>query len=78
MTSKCCNCMVLIRLLILNGLIHNRRLAARYVNTKKNVLADSLSRNQMRRFRKLGLQMDETPTQIHESLWPITKYWLDE
>ena len=47
LTSSCKNCMVLIRILILNGLLANRKLSAVYVRTCDNGLADALSRDQM-------------------------------
>ena len=42
-TSSCKNCMVLLRLLVLNGLIYNRRVLVCYIKLKENFLADSLS-----------------------------------
>ena len=54
LTSSCENCVVLIRLLVLDGLKSNRKLTAQYIDTKSNFLADSLSRNQVQRFRCLG------------------------
>ena len=59
LTSSCKNCMVLIRMLTLNGLRFNRRVKAKYISTKANFLADALSRNQLKRFRRLGPQMNE-------------------
>ena len=47
LTSRCKNCMFLIWMLVLNGLKFNRRITARYINTKDNNLSDALSRNQM-------------------------------
>ena len=76
MTSSCKNCMMLIRMLTLQGLKFNRRLRAKYVPTKQNFLADVLSRGQMHRFRCLGPHMDEKPWEIHEDLWPMSKIWL--
>ena len=75
LTSSCQNCMVLIRLITLNGLQFNRRVNAKYVSSKDNDLAEALSRGQMSRFRKLGPHMDLTPCQIDERLWPVTKIW---
>ena len=47
-TSSCCkNCMVLKRMLVLDGLVHNRRIYAKYVSTKANCRADALSRLQL-------------------------------
>ena len=42
-TSSCSNCMCLNRLLVLNGLIHNRRVFTRFVKSRDNGLSDSLS-----------------------------------
>ena len=75
MSSGCKYCMVILRLLTLNGLLYNRRLAATYVNTKTNGLSDSLSRNQLRRFRELGPAMNQNPDAISQDIWPIHKIW---
>ena len=76
MSSGCKNCMVLIRLLALNGLRYNRRVAAKYINTKRNCLADALSRNQMTRFLTLGWHMNKEPDIINEEIWPMSKLWM--
>ena len=44
LTSGCKNCMVLLRLLVLNGLYYNRRILVKYVKSRDNILADALSR----------------------------------
>ena len=49
-SSKCKQCMVLIRLNTLESLVNNVRVFAKYVNTKKNGIADSLSHLDFRRF----------------------------
>ena len=49
-TSSCKNCMHLIRLLVLNCLIYNRRVTVKYVESKRNILADALSRCEYDRF----------------------------
>ena len=49
-TSSCQNCMFLIRLLILNNLVNNRRIFARHVWSENNELADALSHLQFDRF----------------------------
>ena len=72
-TSSCKNCMILLRLLMLNGLKFNRRLNATYVSTKNNFLADALLRNQMQRFRHLSPHMNKEQDQIHSDLWPMSK-----
>ena len=76
MTSSCPNCMLLLRLLTLDGLRNNRRLSAKYISTHDNFLADSISRAQWSHFRKLGLHMDNSPLQITDKIWPIDKIWL--
>ena len=43
-TSKCPQCMKLIRLLVIDGLLSNRRVFVRHIASKANILADSLSR----------------------------------
>ena len=60
-TSSCKHCMKLLRLLVLKGLIHNRRVFVRYVNTKANCLADVLSRFDLPRFCRFGKDMNEFP-----------------
>ena len=74
--SGCKNCMFLLRLLVLNCLQHNRRISVKYMETSKNVLADSLS------CLKLGLFWSNAPENTEmkpytgpEELWPIQKHW---
>ena len=73
--SKCEKCMYLLRLLTLNGLIHNRRLQARFIRTKTNVLADSLSRLDFKRFRRNGPNMEKYPDKLSRKLWPLSRLW---
>ena len=76
-TSSCENCMILIRILILNGLRYKRRVTVAYIDTKSNFLADALSRGQISHFRRLGGSlMQHYPDKIHHSLWPISKLWI--
>ena len=78
-TTSCKNCMVLIRMIVLKGLVENIRIFARHVKGVKNDLADSLSRNRILQFKKLckdqGKEIDNMPTPIPEVLWPIEKLW---
>ena len=76
LTSSCKNCMVLLRMLTLDGLKANRRVHVNYISTWKNELADALSRNQMSRFCRLGPHMNQHPSKIAEQLWPIENIWL--
>ena len=74
--SRCPKCMKLIRLLVLDGIVHNRRVFVKHVVSEKNLLADSLSCMQMTRFWKHALSnMLLVPDDIHPSLWPFDKFW---
>ena len=81
-TSSCKNCMVLLRIIILEGLVRNTRVFARYVTSKDNGKADALSRMQINRFWSLvqqyGHSMNREMTPIPEALWPKSKLWLWE
>ena len=76
LATGCKNCMVLIRKLALDGLKATRHIHVKFIPTKLNFLSDSLLRNQMGRFHKLGPQMNEYPDVICEELWPIDKIWV--
>ena len=80
-SSKCKFCMKLIRIIVLQELIFNIRIRGKYVESKKNEIADSLSRLQFDRFYKLinqkNLLIDEYPTQIPQEIWPINKIWFN-
>ena len=77
MSSSCKRCMHLLRLLALNNLRFNRRISAKYIDTKSNFLADSLSRGQLEHFRRLGPHMNEQPDVISELVLPISKVWIN-
>ena len=75
-SSSCKNCIVLIRLIVLEGLVYNVKINAKHVGTKQNGKADALSRLDFKRFRKLGPTMNKTATPIPVQLWPISKIWM--
>ena len=78
-SSKCRNCMVLIRLIILQSMIHNTRIYAKHVRTHLNVYADLLSRNRIAKFKTLSKNcFNEVPNQIPTELWPLSKIWIKE
>ena len=52
-TSGCKNCMVLIRILVLESMIHNIRIYTKHVRSKLNAIADALSRMQWSHFARL-------------------------
>ena len=78
--SKCRNCMVLIRILVLHSMIHNVKVSAKHVMGKMNSYADLISRMKYREFRRLakenGIRFANKPTPIPEILWPMDKLWL--
>ena len=77
-SSSCRNCMALLRLVVLQGMVHNMCIFAKHVGTKDNGIADSLSRLDFVRFNKLKAKrcMEEYPTEIPHIMWPIEKIWL--
>ena len=78
-STSSCKCMVLVRLITLQCLIHNVRVYAKYVRSQDNEISDALSRNQMDRFRRLIANMDieAKATLIPEQIWSIAKIWLE-
>ena len=78
-TSGCKHCMHLVRLLVLQSLRYNFKIYAVYVESAKNELADSLSRLQLVRFKKLcakyGNKWDREPTVLPRELWPASRIW---
>ena len=78
-SSKCKNCMILLRFIVLEGLVQNVRIFAKHVNTKANGKADALSRMKFNRFWRIsGDHMNAFPTAIPDKIWPISKIWLKE
>ena len=77
-SSRCKNCMVLIHIITLGGLLRNVRILAKHVRTEKNGIADSLSRLNFKKFRKLtrDRNFDEEMTQVPTELWPMKGIWL--
>ena len=76
-SSSCCQCMKLIRAIVLKGLQHNFRIFAKHVRSEDNEIADSLSRLQFTRFGKLmkKFHLRVVPEPLLEVLWPVTKIW---
>ena len=74
-TSSCKNCMILIRILVLECLYNNVRVFARYIKSADNKAPDYLSRLKFDSFRALKSSWEAEPTPILENLWPIMKCW---
>ena len=80
-TAKCKNCMVLIRLLVLECLTQNIRVFARYVKSHDNFYSDSLSRMNLNHFWELaeqnGKRFKNVESTIPQDIWPISKIWVN-
>ena len=78
MSSSCKNCMVLIRMIMLECMKQNVRLFARHVRTELNSAADALSQLNLPKFRQVTAHknMDKFPTLVPQSLLPISRIWI--
>ena len=80
-TSKCKNCMILLRIIILKGLTHNVKINAKHVPGKLNTYSDLLSRLKYKEFWTLAKQENRkfkgTPTCIPDELYPMQKLWVN-
>ena len=78
-TTSCKNCMVLLRMIVLKGLIENVRIFASHVEGVKNIFADSLSRDKIKHFKWLcnhhGREFDTDPVPVPAALWPMETSW---
>ena len=81
-TSNCKNCMVLIRLIVLQGLFHNVKINARHISGKSNTYSDLLSRLKYKQFRQLARKekkrFNNKPESIPQMIWPMEKIWLSD
>ena len=75
-SSSCKNCIYLIRLIVLNNLINNRRVFVLHVRSKDNILSDALSRRQFQRFwNNAPGTMSRRPSTISPLMWPASAIW---
>ena len=74
-SSSCRNCMILIRLVVLECMVWNVRLYTKHVRSENNGIAGSLSRMQWNRFKNLTKDraMNQHSYEIPEVLWPMSK-----
>ena len=78
-SSKCKQCMILIRIIVLESLSNNARVFARYVRSGDNGKADALSRLNFRRFWSLAKgAMNSEPSDIPKVLWPMSNIWFGD
>ena len=80
MSSSCRNCMVLIRLIVLQCMHYNVRVFARWVAGKSNFLSDCLSRLKFKNFHEASKSKYKriTPTAMPDTIWPMSKIWKSE
>ena len=78
-SSSCKRCMVLIRIITLQGMINNVRVSAKHVPGALNVISDHLSRRNFKalrdneQFSKFEFMAEKMP----ELIWPMNKIWTD-
>ena len=79
-TSKCKNCMVLIRIIVLQALTNNVKINVKHIAGKANKFSDWLSRMEYKKFRqharKTNRRFNNKPCCIPDQLWPMEKIWL--
>ena len=76
LTSSCHHCMKLIRIIALEGIIHNRKICVRHVRSEMNVLADALSRLDFKHFWKfVPTTMKCAPEPLLALIWHVQKLW---
>ena len=79
LTTNCPKCMKLIRLLTMDNITNNRRVFVRYVKSKENSLADSLSRGKMSTFfRDAPENVNKNADMIPKVLWPVEDFWSND
>ena len=72
-STKCTNCIALLRLLTINNLMHNRRIFIKYVTSADNFLADSLSRLKLKTFfQEAPETVNLQPQALPRELWPAS------
>ena len=76
LASSCPQCRKLIRVLALFQITNNVRVFVKYVRSKDNGLADSLSRLDFKRFWSLAPRtMSAVPDELPNTIWPAEKVW---
>ena len=74
-TLGCPACLKLVKILVLNCLLYNRRIYVRYVKNADNILADSLSRNKLDVFWSYAPKNTKPyPDTVPDELFPVEKF----
>ena len=81
-TSSCVNCMVLIRLLVIECMKYNTKIIVEHVKGKLNIFADLLSRNKYKEFwahvRATKTKFNNRPSIVSDRIWPMEKVWVGD
>ena len=78
--STSSQCMKLLRIIALESITWNRKVIVRHIRSKENFLADSLSRLDLKQFKKLAPEsMNKFKDEIDniECIWPMEKLWFN-
>ena len=79
LTTRAPQCLKMIRLMALDGIKFNRRVFVHYIDTKLNILADSLSRMDFVDFWvHAPSDMVDSPDSIPDDIWPADKIWFNQ
>ena len=74
LSSRCGNCMHLLRLLVLAGLKDNRRVFVKYIRSVDNKQVDYLSRMKLKSFFQVSPEAtSKHPEPLPQNLWPASK-----
>lgn len=74
-SSSCKVCMEMIRVITMESMKFNCRFFSKWVETKKNGIADALSRGDMARFRSLAPNKSLNPLKPPRDVWPMKLEW---
>lgn len=75
-SSSCKLCMILIRMLVLASLKVNCRIFGEWISTKRNVLADALSRKDYKKFWQFAPKNTQKEKRsLPKCVWPIPQQW---
>ena len=76
-TSSCKNCMILIRIIVLQGLKWNVIIKVQFICSKSNARMDAISCRKFKLFPQLSdNQANQEPCDLLEMLWPMSRVWL--
>ena len=73
LASSCDKCMKFLCILMLNNLIHNRRISVIYIKSSEDILSDALSRMDFKHFKKFGVSMNERHDNIPDCIKSVEK-----